>query len=435
VTEVDPIVASVPATPGWRPVRLKNWLALNDSGSWGDDPSNGGTRVLRSTNIDEGGGWWLEDIARRELEPAEEIRTRLLPGDVLVVKSSGSSAHLGKAAHVDRGLAELNPSFSNFVQRLRVAPPHESRYLFYLLNSQYGREYMNYMGSTTTGLRNLNAEVLGNLTTPGPPSSLQITIADFLDAETAHVDQLLMKRQEQLELIQERFLSDVNGMVRGVAVAGPRAPASDWVESMPASWQQRKVGWDYEVQLGKMLNEDAAAGPHPRPYLRNANVQWDRIDLTDVAEMSFDADDRARFALLPGDLLVCEGGEVGRAALWHGEIADCFYQKAIHRLRPYGEANPRFLLYALWAAAKQGVFALEGNQSTIVHLTAEKLRSHRLPFPLVQEQATIVGYLDRAKVRHDETSAAVNRQIELLRERRAALITAAVTGQIEVPAA
>jgi type I restriction enzyme S subunit len=193
------------------------------------------------------------------------------------------------------------------------------------------------------------------------------------------------------------------------------------------------VSTNFELQLGKMLNAEAAAGPDQRPYVRNVNVQWDRLDLTDLATMHFDAADTQRFALQQGDLLVCEGGEVGRAAVWPGGVDECYFQKAIHRVRPRAGANSRFLMYCLRAAAKRSVFAVEGNTSTIVHLTGEQLRVHRFPWPPPEEQSAIVAHLDRLAKNCDAAVSTINRQIELLTERRQALITAAVTGQLEIP--
>ena len=107
-----------------------------------------------------------------------------------------------------------------------------------------------------------------------------------------------------------------------VSARALRSAGLDWVESIPEDWGTPSVGANFEVQLGKMLNPSAAAGDSLRPYLRNINVQWDRIDLDDLPLMHFDAGDRARYALRPGDLLVCEGGEVGRAAVWDGQLED-----------------------------------------------------------------------------------------------------------------
>src|SRR4051794_40289628 len=99
-----------------------------------------------------------------------------------------------------------------------------------------------------------------------------------------------------------------------------------------------------DVQLGKMLSPKAKTGTHYFRYLRNTNVQWGRIDTSDLAQMDFSDHERKKFELRFGDLLVCEGGEPGRCAVWRNEIADCYYQKALHRVRPHqGKADPDFL--------------------------------------------------------------------------------------------
>jgi type I restriction enzyme S subunit len=225
-------------------------------------------------------------------------------------------------------------------------------------------------------------------------------------------------------------------VTRGVRGERPlKASGLSWVEELPAGWGTPTVSANFELQLGKMLNADAASGPNQAPYLRNVNVQWDRFDLDDLATMQFDPYDRVRCRLRKGDLLVCEGGEVGRAAVWSDELDNCFYQKAIHRVRPVDGANSRFLMYCLRAAAKLSVFEVEGNQSTIAHLTGEQLRVRRFPWPPRAEQVEIVNHLDKEGRYREQVTSTLRRQTELLEEHRQALITAAVTGAFEVPGA
>ncbi len=262
----------------------------------------------------------------------------------------------------------------------------------------------------------------------------QQAIADFLDTETARIDALIAKKRRMIELLDERHLAAIYRGVTGKDEAGPRRSSGvDWIGDLPAHWGVPWLGAEYETQLGKMLNAEAAAGPERYPYLRNTNVQWDRFDLTDLATMHFSAAERARCDLQAGDLLVCEGGEVGRAAVWSGTPPGVYYQKAIHRVRPLGGGNTRFLMYSLRVAAWLGVFTAEGNQSTIVHLTGEKLRAHRFPFPPHDEQARIVARLDRHAAWTERIQRALTRQIELLQEHRQALITAAVSGELVIP--
>lgn len=156
-----------------------------------------------------------------------------------------------------------------------------------------------------------------------------------------------------------------------------------------------RLGDVVEIQLGKMLSPESKTGLRPMPYLRNANVQWDRFDLTDIYQMDFDIREEQKFLLKPGDVLVCEGGEPGRAAVWNGEIHPCFYQKALHRLRPINASvDPRYLMYRLWLGAHRGEF-LEGQaQTTIAHLPAIRLAELQVKIPPIHEQRRIAAELD-----------------------------------------
>jgi type I restriction enzyme S subunit len=161
-----------------------------------------------------------------------------------------------------------------------------------------------------------------------------------------------------------------------------------------------------------MLDSNRITGKHLAPYLRNVDVQWDRINTDELPEMDFSPDDRDRYRLRRGDLLVCEGGEVGRCATWDSPISECYYQKALHRLRPLTQTErPRFLYYCLRAAAMAGLFMAESNPNTIDHLTAEKLKKHRFPFPDGTEQAEIVAALDHETARIDAIVATTHEQI------------------------
>lgn len=176
-----------------------------------------------------------------------------------------------------------------------------------------------------------------------------------------------------------------------------------------------------EIQLGKMLSPASRAGTRPIPYIRNANVQWNRLDLSQVHEMDFDEDEEAKFQLLPGDVLVCEGGEPGRAAVWRGEIERCCYQKAIHRLRPIpGVIDPEYLVFRLWLGNARGEFDDGHAQTTIAHLPAVRLAALEISLPSLSEQRRTaaafveqLGEVDRAR----EGSRERGRSIGLVRAR------------------
>jgi len=197
--------------------------------------------------------------------------------------------------------------------------------------------------------------------------------------------------------------------------------------ALPRNWATPPVYARFSVQLGKMLDEKRITGTHLAPYLRNVDVQWSHVNTVDLPEMDFSDEDRQRYSLRTGDLLVCEGGEVGRTAIWGGAITECYFQKAVHRLRPITKNDePRFFRYFMRMAVESGVFA-QTTASTIQHLTAEKLRLVRYPAPPLGQQRAIADYLDRETARLDGLVGAKESVLGLSAEKRRALITRAVT--------
>ena len=201
--------------------------------------------------------------------------------------------------------------------------------------------------------------------------------------------------------------------------------------NMPLGWENPPVYARYSVQLGKMLDEKRITGAHLAPYLRNVDVRWNSINTLDLPEMDFSEEDREHYALRIGDLLVCEGGEVGRTAVWNGKLRECFFQKAIHRLRPITQKDePRFFRYFMRMVVDRGDFTASAA-STIQHLTVEKLRVVRYPAPPRETQRAIADYLDRETARLDALVAAKERVLGLLAEKRRVLIIRAVTRGLE----
>ena len=197
----------------------------------------------------------------------------------------------------------------------------------------------------------------------------------------------------------------------------------------PSKWTEERLGNLFTLQLGKMLNKKARETMPRFPYLGNKDVQWGRFDFSSLREMHFDEKDREKYRLLPGDLLVCEGGEVGRTAIWDKQV-DCYYQKAIHRLRvlDYSKVEPRFILHYMRFAAANRRFTDLTTQSSIAHLTREKLSLLKVYLPPLPEQRAISESLS-AMDDFTAKSEAMMRQAQVAKE---SLMTVLLTGEVRV---
>ena len=123
---------------------------------------------------------------------------------------------------------------------------------------------------------------------------------------------------------------------------------------MPEDWETSSVGDEFTIQLGKMLDSERNIGVR-KPYLGNRAVQWDQVDISDLSTVPMTQGDLKKFRLKKGDILVCEGGEVGRAAIWNSPLSECYYQKALHRLRPLKGFNSKLMVAILRRWADKGV--------------------------------------------------------------------------------
>jgi len=291
----------------------------------------------------------------------------------------------------------------------------------------------------------LNAEELGSVVIFTPPLEEQRVISDFLDTQTAKLDTLIAKKQSLIEKLKEKRTALISRTVtRGLPPEAARAaglnphpklkPSGiEWLGDVPEHWRIPPLYTRYSVELGKMLNEGHFTGASLVPYLRNVDVQWDRINLDDLPEMDIAPNEFDRFTAQEGDLLVCEGGEVGRCAIFPANAGRIGFQKAIHRMRPQNSNEiTRYMYYTLVWAASAGIFLAEGNPNTIPHLTGEKFRRYRFPTPPPFEQLAIANYLDRESEKTDHMTLKVEQAIGRLQEYRTALVTAAVTGKIDV---
>jgi len=165
---------------------------------------------------------------------------------------------------------------------------------------------------------------------------------------------------------------------------------------MTQAWPMVELGTISESRLGKMLSPESKTGAEEMPYLGNADVRWGRLELEGLRTMMFTSGEQLEFSLRRGDVLICEGGEVGRTAVVDEDLDGVFFQKALHRVRCSDDLDPRYLFRFMRFAADTGRLDDFSSQATIKHLTGVKLRRLPIPLPPIEEQRRIAAVLDAA---------------------------------------
>jgi type I restriction enzyme S subunit len=181
-------------------------------------------------------------------------------------------------------------------------------------------------------------------------------------------------------------------------------------QAAPDSWTWIRFAGVGEQRLGKMLDAQKNRG-ELKPYLRNTNVQWMRFELDDVKDMRVEEREVEELRLKAGDLLICEGGEPGRCAIWRDEVGEMYFQKAIHRVRPCDAVTSEFLALNLQIDCANGVLAGFFTGATIKHLTGRSLAAYPVPIPPLAEQRRIVAKVEQLMALVDalETQLAASR--------------------------
>ncbi len=201
----------------------------------------------------------------------------------------------------------------------------------------------------------------------------------------------------------------------------------EWLGEVPADWTLRPLKHGAKIILGKMLCPTNKGGYFLKPYLKSKNIQWLEVDLNSIDEMWFSKKELELYRLQEGDLILSEGGEVGKTCIWKNELDECYVQNSAHIVRMDNDSDNRFFLYQFYSCGHYGFFDAIVNRVSIAHLTRDKLSNVVFVYPSHSEQTLIANFLDQKTAQIDEAIAIKEQQIVLLKERKQIIIQKAVT--------
>ncbi|WP_336277907.1 restriction endonuclease subunit S [Cronobacter dublinensis] len=202
----------------------------------------------------------------------------------------------------------------------------------------------------------------------------------------------------------------------------------EWLEMVPEGWICTQIKYGYDITLGKMLQKSKSSSKDElKPYLKAQNIQPTGIDISIVDNMWFSPDEKNKLMLKENDVLISEGGDVGRSVLWQGQIIECYIQNAINRARAIKHNSPAFLNYWMFYLKSADFINTLCNKATIAHYTVEKVETSPILLPNPDEQFNISLFLDHEIAKIDSLIEKQQQLIELLKEKRQAVISHAVT--------
>ena len=301
------------------------------------------------------------------------------------------------------------------------------------------KAFISLLKTCVTGIRegqNINYDILRRTPIPVPHIDEQTQIASYLDWQSSKINKFIKAKKKLISLLKEQKQNIINEAVtKGI---NPDVKMKDsgveWLGEIPEHWEVRRLKNIGKVVLGKMLKTSPSKGDLLKPYLRSINVQWMNIKCDNIYSMWFSKAELEQYKLKNQDIVVCEGGEVGRACLWNEELEECYIQNAVHKISVYPKMIPKFLLYQFVMLNSKAVFISIVNRVSIAHLTREKLVVVSFVVPCVEEQQAIVDCIEKETAFIDQIICRAEREVELIQEYRTRLVSDVVTGKVDVRA-
>ena len=415
---------------GWEVVPIKSVSSCNDEVLGENTPPETEIDYVEISDVDAARGI-VASTSTIFAEAPSRARRIVRAGDVLV---STVRTYLRAIAPVDATSANMIVSTGFAVIRPRIIHPG---FLGYLFRSEF---LIGEVIASSTGVSYpaISANELMRLRFAMPSLEEQAGIAAFLDRETAKIDGLIGEQQQLVELLREKRQAVISHAVtKGLDPSVPMKDSGvEWLGLVPAHWEVKRLKRIATVQGGVAKGKDLAGQRTVTvPYLRVANVQDGYLKLETIATMEIPEGELDRYLLQPGDVLMNEGGDfdkLGRGYIWRGEIDPCSHQNHVFAVRPKSVGS-EWLNAVTGSDYAQFYFMTRSKQSTnLASISSTNLMELPVVLPPVGEQNEILRFIEVQKVQFDALTAEAETAIRLLRERRTALISAAVTGKIDV---
>lgn len=266
---------------------------------------------------------------------------------------------------------------------------------------------------------------------PLPPLEEQKAIAGVLST----VQSAIEKTEKVINALKNLKKSMMKHLFTYGPVAEEEAEKVELKETeiglIPKHWEVVRLGEVFDVKQGKQLSSrESKEGKTLRPFLRTSNVLWNKIDISSISYMPFSDEEFETLKLRRGDILVCEGGDVGRTSVWEGQLEECAYQNHLHRLRPKENniVNYFFSYWMEYAICLKGLYVNSANRTTIPNLSAQRLKSFLIPLPPLEEQQKIAQILQSIDQRIEKEEKYKNALQNLFKS----LLHNLMTGKIRV---
>ncbi|WP_121967545.1 restriction endonuclease subunit S [Leptolyngbya sp. BC1307] len=425
----------------WNEIPLKFLFSERALGAWGEeaDDDEGIVCIRAADFVTHELRHKVNNLTRRKYSEQEINSRQLKKGDLILERSGGGEKQpVGRVISFDLNEPAL---CSNFLEALRPRQASlYSRFGTYLFYSLWASRAVIPYIKQTTGIQNLDAKEYLSQFVSVPGIAQQRKIADYLDRETAKLDALIAAKQRLLTLLAEKRRAMITQAVtRGVRGDVPMKDSGiEWLGEIPRDWEIVSLNFLAEVKTGITKGRNLGNRETIKvPYLRVANVQDGYLDLKRVTSIEVLPEEVESFSLQKEDVLMNEGGDadkLGRGAVWDSSIEPCLHQNHVFAVRCHS-VSPYWLTTFTSSNFAKAYFESRAKQSTnLASISGTNLKELPVILPSNETQMEILQYLQSSLTRLDSLLSITESAIGLLQERRTSLISAAVTGQLQIAA-